>query len=208
MKETRNTISDEAVVKATGRTWNEWFTLLDSEGARNMEHKDIARMLRDKEYIRNGWWCQEVTVAYELARGMRVVGETKTAGFEIGVQKTLDIPSGRLWDFLTSPSGLGILLGTPLRLELVPGEEYLTENGAKGQIRSVAPGEKLRFTWQPAGRDSATTVQLYLVPSGEKTSIRFHQEQLAGEDEREQMRSHWRAVSDTISKALNEIGAS
>ena len=38
-------ISDKALEKATGRTRAGWFELLDELGARNMSHKEIARML-------------------------------------------------------------------------------------------------------------------------------------------------------------------
>lgn len=98
MKSTR--ISNEAVVKATGRNWMEWFTLLDKAGARKMVHRDIARILHDR-YLgtnsqkggtnvatRGGWWSQMVTVEYERARGLRQVNE-QADGFLVAVHKTL-----------------------------------------------------------------------------------------------------------------------
>ena len=38
-------ISEAAVRKATGKSWDEWFDLLDSEGADALPHKQIARLL-------------------------------------------------------------------------------------------------------------------------------------------------------------------
>ena len=43
-------------------------------------------------------------------------------------------------------------------------------------------------------------MQIYLAPSGEKTSIRFQQEQLSSLEERELMRDHWRRVLTELSK--------
>ncbi len=40
--------SDAAVKKATGKTWGQWFTLLDKAGGRRMKHIDIARLLHKK----------------------------------------------------------------------------------------------------------------------------------------------------------------
>ena len=65
MNAARPRISDAAVRKATGKSWDEWFAVLDSEGADALPHKQIARLLYDKGYIASSWWCQTVTVAYE-----------------------------------------------------------------------------------------------------------------------------------------------
>jgi hypothetical protein len=40
---TAKRISDESVLKATGRSWNEWYSILNKAGAKKMEHKEIAR---------------------------------------------------------------------------------------------------------------------------------------------------------------------
>lgn len=54
-----------------------------------------------------------------------------------------------------------------------------------------------------AGWDHETTVQIVVVPaSGQRASVRFHQERLAGADERARQRDHWRAVLDRIDAAL------
>ena len=47
MRQVVHPISVEAVKKATGKTWDEWFILLDRLGAGKMEHKLIARLLYD-----------------------------------------------------------------------------------------------------------------------------------------------------------------
>ena len=36
----------------------------------------------------------------------RVVGQTKDAGFEIGVSRTVEHPPEAVWGFLTGPDGL------------------------------------------------------------------------------------------------------
>jgi len=63
-------IGASAVRKATGKDWQQWFTLLDKAGAAKMPHKDIACLLYQKHKL-PGWWAQMVTVGYEQARGMR-----------------------------------------------------------------------------------------------------------------------------------------
>lgn len=63
-------VSNEAVKKATGRTWSEWFRILDNAGAKKLPHPEIAEWLEAKKKV-SSWWSQMVTVEYEYARGLR-----------------------------------------------------------------------------------------------------------------------------------------
>lgn len=194
MSVTQRKISDAAVRKATGKGWDEWFALLDSEGAAALPHKQVARMLHDKGYIASGWWCQMVTVEYERARGKRVLGGTESAGFQIGVQKTLPLAAEDAWNLITQPEGLALWLGTVTDLRWEKGAVYTSAEGTRGEIRSVHPSKLLRLTWQPPDFPAPSTLQVSLEPSGKKTAVRFHQEKLANAETREQMRAHWRTV--------------
>ena len=80
------------------------------------------RLLQDKGYIRSGWWCQTIAVGYEYARGRRAVGQTKTAGFEIGVQKTFPISPEKAWELITGPTGRKIWLDNIPEIEFVKGQ--------------------------------------------------------------------------------------
>src|SRR5699024_12560503 len=73
MTKNYNNISNEAVKYATGKEWDEWFSLLDEKDAEKLSHKEIADLLLCGGYIEkgNGWWAQSVTVAYEYAKGRR-----------------------------------------------------------------------------------------------------------------------------------------
>ena len=74
-------ISSEAVKAKTGKTWAQWFALLDKSRAQAMSHKDIVAVLAGKNGL-GPWWRQMVAVAYEQAKGLRDKHE-KPDGFEI-----------------------------------------------------------------------------------------------------------------------------
>jgi len=80
MPESINNISSIAVKKATGKSWDDWVKAIDNLGGEKLSHKEIARILYDKGYIKNGWWCQMVTVGYEYAKRRRIVGQTEKSG--------------------------------------------------------------------------------------------------------------------------------
>ena len=82
------TISDDALQKATGKKREEWFTLLKKIKAQELSHKDIARRLQD-EYNVDGWWAQSITVGFERTIGRREVGQTSGGDFQAAASKTL-----------------------------------------------------------------------------------------------------------------------
>ena len=82
-------MSDEAVQAKTGKTWKQWFSLLDKAGAKKMSHQEIVKYLNTNEGV-GPWWQQMVTVSYEQARGLRELHQ-KPAGFEIGVSRTVNV---------------------------------------------------------------------------------------------------------------------
>jgi Domain of unknown function (DUF4287) len=84
------TVSEESMVRATGRSHAEWFALLDAWGGTDHSHTEIARWLSDEHDVR-AWWTQSVTVAYERARGMRAVHQM-TNGFSVSATKTVSVP--------------------------------------------------------------------------------------------------------------------
>jgi hypothetical protein len=79
-------MSDEAVKAKTGKNWNEWFTILDKAGAKEMSHQEIVKFLNSKHEV-GPWWQQTVTVTYEQARGLREKHE-KPGGYQISVSRT------------------------------------------------------------------------------------------------------------------------
>ena len=195
-------VSDDAVAAATGRNWDEWIAFLDGLGAAEMDHKGIVALAAGPGGLSNGWWQQSVTVGYEQARGLRVVGQTSGADFQIGVQKTLPVPSTIAWALLSERPGRDVWLGKTASLEFRKGRKYRTEEGREGEIRSCVPGERVRLTWSHPNLAQQSTLQVYLAPSGDKTSVRFHQERLSSLEERELMRKHWRGVLEELAGLL------
>lgn len=130
-------------------------------------------------------------------------GHTKDAGWQIGVSKTVDQPIEQVWDFLTSAEGTALWLGHGVATLDEKGRPYETADGTTGETRSFRREDRIRLTWQPADWDHDSTVQVAVTPSGfDKTVIRFHQERLVDAREREQQRTHWRAVMTSVVSAL------
>src|SRR5262245_34095830 len=88
-------MSDAAVQAKTGKTWPEWFAILDRVGTKKMNHQEIVAFL-NQEHGLGPWWEQMVAVSYEQDRGLREKHE-KPNGFEISVSRTLPVGAARLF---------------------------------------------------------------------------------------------------------------
>jgi uncharacterized protein YndB with AHSA1/START domain len=125
-------VGSEAVLKATGRAWDEWLKALDRAGAKTMPHKDIALLLSRKFSVPD-WWSQMVTVGYEQARGLRKVGQ-KADGFSTNASKTVRIPLDKLYTAWSEPRQ---------RSRWLP--------DAPIEVRRATDGKSIRMTWTAGG---------------------------------------------------------
>ena len=140
-------VGSQAVLKATGRAWDEWLKVLDRAGAKAMAHKDIA-MLLSRKFSVPDWWCQMVTVGYEQARGLRVVNQT-AQGFRANASKTVDVGVDELYAAWSDGRQ---------RARWLP--------AAPMQVRRATEHKSMRITW-----DGAEDLDVGFFPKGEGKSV-------------------------------------
>lgn len=138
----------------------------------------------------------------------KIVGQSASVGFQIGVRRTLLIGQEEAWELLTSPQGRKLWLGELSTVDCVKGHKFVTQEGTTGEIRVVKPLEQLRLTWQPAGWSKASTLQIRLLPAANpgKTTISFHQEKLDSAERREELKTRWEGVISGL-QTLSEEGS-
>lgn len=79
------------IANGTGRPWDEWVELLESAGAREMNHTEIARLVlanMPESVERAEWWAQGTAIAYEQHAGLRVPGQSCDGDFQLSTSKT------------------------------------------------------------------------------------------------------------------------
>lgn len=173
-------MSDAAVQAKTGKTWAEWFALLDAAGAKKMDHKQIVAVLNDQHAV-GPWWRQTVTVNYEQARGLRAKHET-TTGFQVGASRTISASAGQLFKAWKDAR-------TRAR--------WLPETGLV--IRKSTPDKSLRITWS----DGATHLDVELYPKGEtKTQVTIQHSKLPNAAAVTRYKAFWSAALDRLKAQL------
>jgi len=169
-------MSDEAVQAKTGKTWKEWFAILDKAGARKLGHHEIVKYLNAEQGV-GPWWQQMVTVTYEQARGLRDKHQ-KPGGYEISVSRTLNAPVFKVFKAFADEK---------LR------DAWLAEDGLA--VRKVTPNKSLRLTWI----DGKTSVQVSLVAKNpEKSQVVVQHSKLPNATTSTKMKSYWGKALDRL----------
>lgn len=165
-------VSDAAVVKATGKPLAHWFTVLDRFAAGGFVHKDAAAHLH-ADHALPKWWCQMVTVQYELARGLRARHQ-RPDGYSVSVSRTVGVPLPRLY---------AAWKGTAAKL---PAEPFT--------VRSAAKDKCIRLTWA-----DGTSVEVMFYPKGEaKSQVSVQHSKLKSAAAGEKMKRFWAAALDGL----------
>jgi uncharacterized protein YndB with AHSA1/START domain len=133
----------------------------------------------------------------------RPVGLTKDAGWQIGARSTVAAPLAAVWAYLTSDEGLDLWLGKGARPDPAKGSRYRAEDGTTGVVKSYHREKRFRLSWHPPGWGNESTLQVTVSHAVTGTTIGFHQERLASEAQRNEMRSHWRRVLEALQAQLS-----
>jgi hypothetical protein len=161
-------VSDTAILQKTGKSWSKWFQILDAAGCASMDHKNIVAFLADN-YRVDPWWQQQVTVAYEQARGLRQKHQTPT-GFQTSRSKTVNVPVSELF---------ASWMDETQRAEWLPEQTFF--------LRKATLDKSLRITWSDGSH-----VDVNFYPKGEaKSQVSVQQSRLEGSEQVSQAKQFW-----------------
>ncbi len=173
-------VADEAVLKATGKGWKEWFAILDAAGATRMSHGDMAAWLNAND-CDSGWWRQKIVIHYELARGMREKHQT-AKGYQISVSRTIAVPVAKAYKAWHDAKAR---------------DRWLGEKGLV--IRKANVNTNLRITWA----DAKTSLEVMFLAKGDaKCQVVAQHSKLADAKSAARMKKFWAAALGRLKEVL------
>jgi hypothetical protein len=175
-------VSDASVQKATGKSWDEWFALLDAWHGTTHNHTEIARHVHESYGI-DGWWAQSVTVGYERARGMRALHE-RPDGFSMNASKTFPVPVERLFAAF---------------VEQDERERWLA--AVELRNRTNQPHKSARFNVLPGQTRLAAT---FVAKGPHKAAAQLQQDRLASAEEVARWKALWKEQLALLAAYLAE----
>jgi hypothetical protein len=173
--------SDEAVRKNTGRTWDEWFRLLDRWSAKDKKHPEIVRWLSGEHEV-DGWWAQSVAVAYEQERGMRAPGQRADGTYSVSASKTIAVPLETLFEAFHDDGVRERWLG-----------EY------EFTVRTARPTKTMTAAWEDGS--TRLTVGFYAKGAG-KSQVALAHERISEPEQVDGLKAFWRERMDVLKKLL------
>ena len=178
-------ISDDAVLLKTGKTWEEWFALLDTASARDRKHKDNAVWLASEHGV-NAWWCQMITTAYERARGLRDKYQRPDGRFQGSVSKTFEVGDDVLYRFWVNDGERARWLNEPV------------------EITASTPPKSIRLTMATDG----TKVDAYLLSVGDgRARLTINHGKLPDSAAVDQRKAFWKERLEVLRRLVEPSAA-
>jgi hypothetical protein len=172
--------SDKGIQAKTGKTYSEWFAILDAAGARKMTHQEIVAILHSR-YQLGKWWEQKLAIVYEHERGLRKKHETAT-GYQISISRTLPFSTTKLFKMWRDKKAR---------------KQWLAEDDLT--IRTVRANKMLRGSWE----NGKTRVEVGFYPKGQsKCQVVVQHTKLGGSAEASRMKKYWSQALDDLKNAL------
>ena len=173
-------MSDAAIKKATGDTWEGWVKALDRVEAHSWPHRKIADYVHTTHKVPD-WWTQMLTVGYERIKGLRVRGQRRDGSYEVSKSKIIAAPLGRLFEAFTNAS---------LRAR------WLTD--VEPEVRHTAKNKSVRMRW-PDG--SAVDVGFYSKGAA-KSQVAIGHRKLASQADATRAKSFWTQRLEALATLL------
>lgn len=133
----------------------------------------------------------------------RITGQTQNGLFQIGVSKSLPYTKQRIWNFLTSPIGLQIVLGDDIDPEEIQGKEGTGASGIAYKVTTFKPLSHFRLQWRLLDWPFPSILQIRVTAKDRyKTVLTIHQEKLKDSNTRELMKHYWQERMGEIQNHL------
>jgi len=162
-------VSSDAVARRTGKSWAQWFALLDAAGAAELDHKGIVAVLAQRHGV-GPWWQQMVTVAYEQARGKNGAAAADD-GFQVDVSKVLELPLAKLFRFWAEPAERN---------------KWLADD--RFSIHKATASKSIRARW---GRGVSRIDVDFCEKGPSKSQVTVQHNRIETSDAAEQMKAYW-----------------
>ena len=198
---TKGGLSETKTIEKTGHGLAHWFEILDRYGAIDKGHTAATTLLYE-QYNVPGWYCQGIVVAYERARGKRVLNQKCDGSFEVSVSKVVaaktpalvkalgDAKQRKRWSAKADPGLVKAL------------EAGLKNAKSKGIVTRPDGLVRYRYNWD------GMTVQWYLTPkSPGKTLLVATTMKLPGAEAVAPFRAMWKTAIAAIADAVTATPA-
>jgi hypothetical protein len=172
-------VSTDAVARRTGKSWDDWFEVLDSAGAETLDQRGVVAILAQKHGI-GPWWQQMIAVGYESLRG-KSDKPPAPDGFQINSSCTLDAPLPRVFRLWNDAAE---------RARWLADDRFV--------VRGTTADKVIRARW---GKGTSHVAVSLSEKSG-RTEVSVDHHQIESRGAAEQMKAYWAKKLGLLDQAL------
>jgi hypothetical protein len=172
-------VSTDAVARRTGKSWDDWFEVLDTAGAATLDQRGVVAILAQKHGI-GPWWQQMIAVGYESLRN-KSDKPPAVDGFQINSSCTLDAPLPRVF-----------------RLWNDAGERARWLADDRFVVRGATADKIIRARW---GKGTSHVAVSFTEKSG-RTEVSVDHHQIESRGAADQMKAYWAKKLGLLDQAL------
>lgn len=180
----------EPIERTTNRPWADWMAFMDSIGAKDLNHTQIAQRVNEElegfePPIDNpGWWAQGITVAYEQQSGRRLPGQQADGTFQMSVSKTTDLAVQEALDSWA---------------------QFASRDAEVAKLMASEPkigGSEKRKTWRAKATDGSSLMFTSETRPNGKTAVIAQQMKLPSQEKNEAAKEFWGKVIGRFIESL------
>ena len=201
--ETQNPLTEESIKSATGKSWKQWFSILDERGGIAQGRRAISDYLFGECKL-DAWWTATLNVEYEAARGF-VEKDGRPKGYMICVTKTIAAPVDKAYAAWASAGALDSWFSSNNKAEVVDGGRYSNADGDTGLYKRVRKNKDLRFTWENPAHTAPTIVDVVFQDKGKgKTGVMITHDRIQQRAEADGLREGWGEALTRLKTVLED----
>lgn len=185
-------LSDAKAIENTGHGLDHWFAVLDRFSKGKKDHTGAARHLSEDHAVPM-WYCQGITVAWERARGHRVLNQSCDGDFQVSVSRVVPVGLPELVRLVGDAKERARWLkdADPTLVRALTAA--FTAGKSKGLRLANPKRARLRYRWEPG------VVEIAMEPRpGGKSSIVAANMELPDLAAVERRRELWRDALDGL----------
>lgn len=195
-------LTDAEMKSKSGKTWDQWFKVLDDFGGPARGRREIGNFLADTHKM-DAQLTATVNVEYEAARGV-VEKDGRPKGYMICATKTIGAPAATVFSAWSTEKGWNSWFTRKAELDFREGGRYATDDGNAGEFKKIRENKAIKFTWENPKHTPGTVVETTFQPKGDgRCVVMVAHDRIQTRVEADELRAVWGGALDRL-KALLE----
>ena len=195
--------TDAAIKKDTGKSFKEWFAILDEAGGPALGRRALSQLVVIEPKAMLVTWGPSINFEYEKKHGI-VEKDGRPKGYTICITKSIAAPPAAVYAVAGDGKTWKKWFGTNAKADVKEGGKYSCDDGDQGTFTRVRENKDLRMTVENprhAGLDPYDIA--FQVAPKDKTMLMVTINRIPSRELADELRDSWTAAFDQL-KALVE----